>query len=161
MLNAENGEILALASHPTFDPNTLDETWSELINDANAPLFNRATQGQYHPGPALGPFMLTAMLSRGDLPKIPDEMNLESDGRSALFVADMATYAIQMARTAWVSAYDVHPLDSITTKEHWQRWAAEHNGLLLMQHDPMTLICRLRGENERYEVETVLEVDPA
>ena len=86
---------------------------------------------------------------------------LESDGQSALFVADMATYAIQMAHTAWVTAYDVHPLETIATKERWQRWALVRNAQLLMQHDPITLIGRLRKESGRYEIETVLEANAA
>jgi len=47
LLNAESGEILAMASHPTYDPNQLDETWDVLIQDERAPLLNRAIQGRY------------------------------------------------------------------------------------------------------------------
>ena len=50
VINAVNGEILTLASHPTYDPNQLDEIWDELIQDARAPLLNRATQGRYPTG---------------------------------------------------------------------------------------------------------------
>ncbi|MBC8506852.1 MAG: FtsW/RodA/SpoVE family cell cycle protein [Anaerolineales bacterium] len=54
LLNAKNGEILAMASHPTYDPNLLDETWDELIQDDSAPLLNRAIQGRYPIGDLLG-----------------------------------------------------------------------------------------------------------
>jgi cell division protein FtsW (lipid II flippase) len=57
LLNAANGEILAMASHPSFDPNRLDEIGDTLGNDARAPLLNRATQGQYPPEAALRPFL--------------------------------------------------------------------------------------------------------
>jgi hypothetical protein len=50
LLNAESGEILALASHPTYDPSQLDDTWDALIQDDRAPLLNRATQGRYPSG---------------------------------------------------------------------------------------------------------------
>ena len=50
LLNAENGEVLAMASHPTYDPNMLDEIWDELIQDKRAPLLNRAIQGRYPVG---------------------------------------------------------------------------------------------------------------
>ncbi len=50
LLNAENGEILALVSHPTYDPNLLAESWETLIKDPNSPLLNRAMQGQYPTG---------------------------------------------------------------------------------------------------------------
>ncbi|MCK5635253.1 MAG: MBL fold metallo-hydrolase, partial [Anaerolineales bacterium] len=39
-----------------------------------------------------------------------------------LFVADMASYSVQMVRTSWLTAYDVYPLENIRTKQRWQRW---------------------------------------
>ncbi|OQY33581.1 MAG: hypothetical protein B6243_06335 [Anaerolineaceae bacterium 4572_5.2] len=45
VLNAETGELLTMASRPTFDPNTLDEDWNNLVEDPDAPLLNRAAQG--------------------------------------------------------------------------------------------------------------------
>jgi cell division protein FtsW (lipid II flippase) len=71
LLNAQSGEILALASHPTYDPNTLDQTWQELIRDPRLPLFNRASLGLYLPGTASGPFFLAANYVSGDLPPLP------------------------------------------------------------------------------------------
>lgn len=47
LLNAGNGEILAMASHPTFDANHLDEIWEQLIHEPQSPLLNRATLGRY------------------------------------------------------------------------------------------------------------------
>ncbi len=57
LLNAETGEILVMASHPTYDPNQLDELGNALSNDSGAPLLNRAAQGQYLPDKALTPFV--------------------------------------------------------------------------------------------------------
>lgn len=45
--NAQTGEIYAIASHPSFNANTLDETWESLLQRTDAPLLNRATQGAY------------------------------------------------------------------------------------------------------------------
>lgn len=54
LMNADTGEILAMASHPTYDANLLDEN---IFTAANAPLLNRATQGLYPPADAaLSPF---------------------------------------------------------------------------------------------------------
>ncbi len=50
LMDAGNGELLAMASHPTFDANQLDEIWNELIQDDDAPLLNRATLGRYPTG---------------------------------------------------------------------------------------------------------------
>jgi len=45
------GRILALVSHPDFNPNEIDEIWDDLIqDDSSSVLLNRATQGLYPPG---------------------------------------------------------------------------------------------------------------
>lgn len=51
VLNPKTGEILAMVSKPSYDPNNLDDNWKKLNTDAvNTPLLNRATQGLYPPG---------------------------------------------------------------------------------------------------------------
>lgn len=57
LLNAQTGEILAMASHPTYDPNTLDTDGKQLSQNPDAPLLNRATQGLYPVGTALLPLI--------------------------------------------------------------------------------------------------------
>ncbi|HSF83189.1 MAG TPA: FtsW/RodA/SpoVE family cell cycle protein [Anaerolineales bacterium] len=47
LLNAKSGEILAMATSPSFNANLLETNWDELVADAKAPLLNRATQGRY------------------------------------------------------------------------------------------------------------------
>jgi peptidoglycan glycosyltransferase len=65
LLDAATGEILALASHPTYDPNSLDQQWQALVNDPHAPLLNRAAFALYQPGGALQPMILAAALRAG------------------------------------------------------------------------------------------------
>ena len=76
VLSAPDGDVLALASHPTFDPNALDQNWDRLRADPASPLLNRATQGEYQPGTALQPIILAEALRRGiaaldDAPEAP------------------------------------------------------------------------------------------
>jgi len=78
LINSATGEILALSSHPGFDPNTLDEHWPELNQDPSAPFVNRVTQGVYPPGTALGPFLLANRLNKGALPDLPAELSVGS-----------------------------------------------------------------------------------
>lgn len=65
LLNAQTGEVLAMASTPTFDPARLDEEWDRLREDPAAPLVNRATQGLYQPGAALETVVLAEALGQG------------------------------------------------------------------------------------------------
>jgi cell division protein FtsW (lipid II flippase) len=47
VIDTATGAVRVMSSHPTFDPNTLDEMWDTLRTDAKAPLLNRATQGLF------------------------------------------------------------------------------------------------------------------
>ncbi len=67
VITVPHGEVLALSSHPTFDPNTLDQNWDALTADPDAPLFNRATQGLYQPGTILQSIVLGAALDTGSV----------------------------------------------------------------------------------------------
>lgn len=76
MLHVPSGEILAMVSSPTFDPNTLDADWDNLVENPNNPFFNRVTQGQYQPGGIMQtPLMAAAILSRQNLDVITDGGN--------------------------------------------------------------------------------------
>jgi cell division protein FtsW (lipid II flippase) len=65
VLNSASGQILAMASSPSYDPNLLDESWSELVLREDAPLLNRAAQGRYQPGMALAPLLFAWGNSNG------------------------------------------------------------------------------------------------
>ena len=69
-LNPKTGEVLALVSKPTFDPNLFVEgidadSWKELNESINKPLLNRALRGTYPPGSTYKPFMAMAALQSG------------------------------------------------------------------------------------------------
>ena len=66
-IDPRNGEILALVSKPTFDPNLFvegidQENWQVLNESINKPLLNRALRGTYPPGSTYKPFMALAAL---------------------------------------------------------------------------------------------------
>lgn len=47
LMDASNGEILAISSSPTFNSNQLFDSWESLTNDEKSPLLNRASLGRY------------------------------------------------------------------------------------------------------------------
>ena len=54
-MDVNSGELLALASHPNYDPNLFPrgiapKDWVRLTNDPTHPLYNRAIQSVYPPG---------------------------------------------------------------------------------------------------------------
>lgn len=70
VLDPRNGEILALASHPAFDPNAFvagitARGWARLTGDRALPLLNRAAEGAYEPGSVFKIVTAAAALTRG------------------------------------------------------------------------------------------------
>jgi penicillin-binding protein 2 len=75
-MDPNNGEILAMASSPSFDPNAfiagIDKTeWKTLMSGKNSPLQNKALSGQYPPGSIFKMVMALAGLEEGAV--TPDE----------------------------------------------------------------------------------------
>lgn len=64
-VNPNTGEVLAMVSHPSYDPNNIDERFEELRQDPNEPLLNRATQGLYPPGSVFKVVSAAAALRSG------------------------------------------------------------------------------------------------
>ncbi len=70
VIDPRTGEVLAMVSHPSFDPNEFtrgirSSEWDELIADPRHPLTPRATQGQYPPGSTFKIIVATAALEEG------------------------------------------------------------------------------------------------
>ncbi len=69
-MDPRTGEVLALVSHPTFDPRDFikgvdAKEWNELVKDPSFPLVNRATQGVYPPGSIFKIVTAAAALKEG------------------------------------------------------------------------------------------------
>ena len=106
-LDPHTGEVLAMASTPTFDPNFTTEEWESLRTAAHSPLLNRATLGLYTPGSTFKTVTLAAALEAGlvtpDTPaECPAEVfidgvrivsNNEPPGRTTQTVADAYAYS--------------------------------------------------------------------
>ena len=69
-MDPRNGEILAMVSHPSYDPNAfavrINRTdWNQLITNPNHPLMNKAIQDQLAPGSTFKIIMSAAGLQEG------------------------------------------------------------------------------------------------
>jgi penicillin-binding protein 2 len=69
-MDPRNGEILAMVSHPSYDPNAFAvrinrADWNQLINDPSHPMMNKAIQAQLAPGSTFKILMSVAGLQEG------------------------------------------------------------------------------------------------
>lgn len=49
-IDVSNGEIVAIASYPSYDPSQYNKKYNELIKDPSNPVWNRSIGGAYEPG---------------------------------------------------------------------------------------------------------------
>lgn len=69
-IRPQTGEVLALVSHPSFNPNLFaqgisQKDYQSLLDSNNHPLFNRAIHGQFAAGSTVKPFIALASLNQG------------------------------------------------------------------------------------------------
>ena len=70
VINIKNGEILCMASSPTYDPNKIiqkpnKEYWESILANSLSPLTNRSIQGLYSPGSTFKMIVAIAALKHG------------------------------------------------------------------------------------------------
>jgi peptidoglycan glycosyltransferase len=65
VLDPNNGEVLAMVSVPSYDPNNIDDNFQDLVQGENSPLVNKATQGLYPPGSVFKVITAAAALKSG------------------------------------------------------------------------------------------------
>lgn len=70
ILDCHNGDVLAMASMPSFDPNSFSDgishlEWEMLSKDDHVPLRNKTLQGLYPPGSTVKPMVALALLEAG------------------------------------------------------------------------------------------------
>lgn len=65
VIDVKTGEVLALATYPTYNPQTFSSDYNILLEDPAKPLWNRAISGTYTPGSTFKPLTAIAALSTG------------------------------------------------------------------------------------------------
>ncbi|MET0370130.1 MAG: penicillin-binding protein 2 [Sphingobium sp.] len=73
VLDCSNGDVLAMASMPSYDPNSFSDgishlEWEMLSQDDHVPLRNKTLQGLYPPGSTVKPMVALALLEAGISP---------------------------------------------------------------------------------------------
>ncbi len=86
-LDPRNGEVLAMVSRPTFDPNKFTgrisrTDWDQIAGDPYKPLMNRAIQAQLAPGSTFKPIMAIAGLETG---AIDDKTQFHCSGGASFY----------------------------------------------------------------------------
>jgi len=87
VMDVSSGEILAMASFPTFDPNKFitrftPREWIEFVNNPSYPLENRTIRGLYSPGSVFKLIMAMAAL---DLRLISDQTTFYCTGSVRIY----------------------------------------------------------------------------
>ncbi len=73
------GKILAMVSHPGFDPNEIGAIWDSIVEDEDSSvLLNRVTQGQYPPGSTFK--IVTALEYIRENPDTYDDYSYQCNG---------------------------------------------------------------------------------
>jgi penicillin-binding protein 2 len=85
-MDPRTGEVLAMVSRPTFDPNDFavkisKDEWNKLVTDENHPLLNKAIQAQLAPGSVFKIIMATAGLQEG----IAQDMHVNCAGGASFY----------------------------------------------------------------------------
>jgi penicillin-binding protein 2 len=124
----ETGQVLALVSKPTFDPNLFvegidAENWKALNQSIDKPLLNRALRGVYPPGSTFKPLMALAALNSGK--RNPQSITYDggsfnfgghvfrSHGDSALGSVDMHTSIVKSSNVYYYSLANEMGVDLI------------------------------------------------
>ncbi|MFZ2053284.1 MAG: penicillin-binding protein 2 [Candidatus Aminicenantales bacterium] len=87
ILDPRNGDVMALASFPTYDPNKFitrfsPQEWMDLVGRADHPLENRAIRGLYSPGSV---FKLTMALGALDAGVITEQTAFFCAGSTRIY----------------------------------------------------------------------------
>ncbi|MCH5185401.1 MAG: penicillin-binding protein 2 [Oscillospiraceae bacterium] len=67
VIDIKNGDLLTMASYPTYDPSTFNRDYAELNEDKDKPMFNRALGGTYTPGSTFKPLSAIAAIESGNV----------------------------------------------------------------------------------------------
>jgi len=77
VLDVHSGEVLAMSSRPSYDPNAFNkglssDEWKALVGNPKSPLINKSVAGQYSPGSTFKMLVALAALEKGVISRETD-----------------------------------------------------------------------------------------
>jgi glyoxylase-like metal-dependent hydrolase (beta-lactamase superfamily II) len=84
---------------------------------------------------------------------------LASGGEKAIYIGDMIQHHVQVERAAWVSSFDVYPLEAMETKKRVVQTAIDEHHLLIAVHEPFPGLGRLTRTPDGKIKWTTIDVD--
>lgn len=94
-IDVNTGEVLAIASYPSYNPASFNKDYNDLIKDKDNPIYNRAMGGTYSPGSTFKPLVALAGLQEG---KITADELIECTGKYQF-------YAPSYTPSCWIHGY--------------------------------------------------------
>ena len=82
---------------------------------------------------------------------------LSSAGEQGIYIGDIAQMAVQLERTAWVSAFDIMPLVTMETKKRIVEQAIEEGSLIIGVHTPFPGLGRMTRTEQGHRHYTPIE----
>jgi glyoxylase-like metal-dependent hydrolase (beta-lactamase superfamily II) len=83
-----------------------------------------------------------------------DIVRLESEGRTALYVADLMPTTAHIDEP-WIMGYDLYPVDTLVAKKRVLAEAIAGEYVIFFEHDPATAAGVIRLDGRRKHVEPI------
>ncbi len=126
----------------------LAENFRPLLESGQLKMIDGDTQVTRH---------VRTKIARGHTPSFQTVV-VESAGEAAIFLGDACPWGIFLERLGWVSAFDIEPIDSITSKKMLGQWAVRHQARLFFQHDAIMESALVTLEGEKFKLTDVVPV---
>jgi peptidoglycan glycosyltransferase len=116
-INPKTGEILAMASLPSYNPEKVEENWETLQSDEDGILLNRAVQGLYPPGSVLKTLIADAALT--------EKVSSEIRTIECLGYLDVGEYRLPESHNAAHGTVDLKEAISVSCNTYFGTMALE------------------------------------
>jgi penicillin-binding protein 2 len=144
VVDARNGDVLAIASLPGYDANNMVPApsrafWNALLDDPARPLYNRAIQGVYPPGSTFKVIVALGMLNDG---KITGEEEYTCTGTFYL-----NRHSVRCSNNAVHGGVDLHQAIRVSGNGYFCRLGQQHG------YEPVLNMARAFGFGARLGID--------